>query len=276
LWDIPSERLSGWLERRFNGEQERYLAACLLDTLIYRSSKQFDSSLCSLFRGNVRHAIDDSLPGRNDLDLALALNRRKEPGVRLVPVICECDPPSKSGPYVMRRLKRLLKIRDEWMVWPWQALDLAQKGQISSIVFVDDFLGTGTQFGGFLSKWQLDKVPADVRLVYAPVVAHEQGVGHLSSQYPNVTVVRAELLSHSHNFFSATTWRQLTGRPDIAEDAAAYYREFVERNELMPRTMSAFGVGDLSLSFGFSHGTPNNSLPILWYDGSDRCNLLER
>lgn len=274
LWDIPLDRYHGWL-RGFTTGAEQYFASCLLDSLIYRTSPQFSATLAALFHGPCVTAC--GLTG--DVELVEVLRqRRPDPGVRLVPVICDADPPSKSGPMVMRRLAKLLGIRDQWMVWPWQIADAIREDGVHTILLVDDFLGSGKQFETFCGKEDIQKAVGAVRAVYAPAVAHEDGIIRLKTFWPQLVVVAAETLTQRHNFFSPERWSALSDSQISADAAKAFYLE------LLPRTgfsgqgkLSALGVGDLALSYGAAHGTPNNTLPIFWYEqDASWCALLER
>lgn len=277
LWDIPLERLLGW-HAGFQGAEQTYFAACLLDSLIYRTPGQFSASLVSLYRGACCRACSPTLRMEHDLDLVNMLgNRWKEPLIRLVPVICDSDPPSKSGPLVMRHLKKELGVAEKWMIWPWQIAD-AVAGGVKIIILVDDMLGSGSQLEEFCEKEQLKSAIGDARIIYAPTVAHSKGVEHLGKIWPELAVVTSELLTDEHNFFSEQNWHTLSSGRISAADAKKFYLE-----KILPlsgfkkgSSIPAFGFGDLGLCFGFSHSTPNNSLPILWYANEKWSSLLER
>lgn len=272
LWDIRMARFDSW-SRQFCGPEEQFFAASLLDQLIFRTTQQFEAGLRALFRGNLNGKV---FPDAQDLHLFQLISDQDDSKIRLVPVICETDPPTKSGPLVLRRLQRILQIRQKWMCWPWQATDDIGKKGVETVIFVDDFLGSGRQFVKFFKQWEFDKYTEGVRYFYAPVVAHQQGIDHLASQLPVVCVVPAETLGDSHAFFSNGVWERL-GRGCIsADEAKAWYLEFAGQKDIDPNEVGRLGYGDLALTFGFSHSTPNNSLPILWYETTSWQPLLER
>ncbi|MDP1645713.1 MAG: hypothetical protein Q8L71_09465 [Thiobacillus sp.] len=272
LWDIRMSRLESW-SKQFIGPEEQFFAACLLDQLIFRTQHQFEAGLRSLFRSNLNGEI---FSGSQDLHLSQAIVGRADPVLRLVPVICETDPPTKSGPLVLRRLQRILQANQKWMCWPWQVANEINDKGIRVVVFVDDFLGSGGQFVKFFKQWQFDENADGVRYIYAPVVAHQQGIEHLAKELPTVCVVSAETLDHSHAFFSDAVWERL-GRGCVTPiDAKEWYHDFVTQRSIQPRQAGPLGCGDLALTLGFSHSTPNNSLPILWYETDDWQPLLER
>jgi len=276
LWDIPLPRLLGWLDG-FHGQEQKYFAACLLDSLIYRTPGQFSASLVSLYRGACCHASLPILPIKHDLALVnLLRDRYKDPKIRLVPVICDSDPPSKSGPLVMRRLKKELGISEKWMIWPWQIKAAVSEG-VKLIILVDDMLGSGSQMEEFCKKENLKQEIGEAKVIYAPVVAHKNGIRHLRKIWPELTVVTAELLNDEHNFFSEKNWETFSSGTISPQTAKDYYiNEILPLSGFRKGSVPELGFGDLGLCFGFSHSTPNNSLPILWYGNENWPSLLER
>lgn len=272
LWDVKMARLESWLNQ-FCGTEEEFFAACLLDQIIFRTKQQFESGLRSLMRSNLNGSIFQNAP---DLDLLQKLAGQDDPKLRLVPVICETDPPTKSGPLVMRRLQRILQLNQKWMCWPWQASRYIGEMGIDTVVFVDDFLGSGNQFENFFKQWKFNEHDSGIKYFYAPVVAHQHGIDFLARQLPNVHVVPAETLGESHNFFSEKVWMRLGQGGISADEAKSWYLNFCSSRDIKPDKVSLLGYNDMALTFGFSHATPNNSLPILWNETTTWQPLLER
>ncbi len=270
LWDMKLTRLEGWLNQ-FIGGEEQFFAACILSRVIFRNRQQFESGLRSLFRSNLNGVFCSHQPDHHLLERLLT---QPDPKIRLVPVICEDDPPTKSGPLVMRRLQRILKIEPSYMCWPWQ---IKEDPSIEQVIFVDDFLGSGTQFKLFFEKWGFDSLPQCKKYFYAPVVAHVKGLNYLEHELPVVEVVSAEILNESHNFFSDKVWNQLSKNQISAADAENWYKTFFyTRINTSSEDMAHLGFSNMGLTFGFSHSTPDNSLPIIWANSSSWQPLLER
>ena len=267
-------RFESWF-RQFCGPEERFFAACLLDQVIFRTRQQFEAALRSLFRSNLYGSL---YPGAHDLQLLEMVKGRTDPKLRVVPVICESDAPTKSGPLVLRRLQRILLLNSKWMCWPWQAVKAVEEGLVETILFVDDFLGSGGQFEEFFHQWCFDKRSDNgVSHFYAPVVAHQKGIDHLAKELPGVSVVSAETFGPSHDFFSAAVWERIGHNGCVtADDAKSWYLDFGGKRKCAPSRVPLLGYGELALTFGFSHSTPNNSLPILWYGSAEWQPLLER
>ncbi|WP_160946075.1 MULTISPECIES: hypothetical protein [unclassified Xanthomonas] len=271
IWPISSASYENWT-RQFTSPQEQFFAASVLSCLNVRSRKQFEAGLIALFRGGVSRRL---FPNEHDLHLSQLLERG-DGSVRLVPVVCDDDPPTKSGPLVMRRLQRLLRCRPSAMVWPWRAVELMDEGKVDTIVFVDDFLGGGTQFEKFFKRWMFDTKLTSASMVYAPVTAHQQGLTHLAGLWPQLHIICGEYLGASHGFFSDEVWSRVGHETVSAQDAATWYEGFANERGIVPRSTGHLGMGSLALTYGFEHSTPNNSLPTLWYKSQSWQPLLER
>ncbi len=274
FWDVERSRLDSWW-KQFCGVEEEFFAACLLDRVIFRSRPQFEAALRSLFRSNLNRSI---FKDKHDGYLVDTLSSRSnEPKIRLVPVICESDPPTKSGPLVIRRLQRILRLNPKWMCWPWQASDAVEKEGVDTVIFVDDFLGSGGQFKTFFDQWQFGEPGmSKVRFFYAPVVAHEKGIDHLSTELPRLRIAYIESLGSRQQFFSDETWDDMSHGSVTALDAKNWYLEFARKRKIAGRKIDPLGYEKLELTYGFSHSTPNNSLPILWSTSANWNPLLER
>jgi hypothetical protein len=72
-------------------------------------------------------------------------------------------------------MKRHLGIAEKLFIAPSQIERSAKRG-IKVFVFIDDFLGTGTQFSWLLRETGLDKrTGSNLYLIYAPLVSHSSG-----------------------------------------------------------------------------------------------------
>lgn len=274
LWDIQRDRYEAW-KNQFHSETERFFAACVLDSLIYRSKDQFNAANDSLYRGALVETLRPILQPRSDFALVDALKLGNDPGIRLVPVIKANDPPTKSGPLVLRRIQKHLGINDAWTAWPWNVNNLlTNNSQIKAIVFVDDFLGSGNQIEKFLNMQQLPTAHPNVRWIYAPAMAAQEGIDYLAPKFPQLTVVTAERLKSIHRFFSPENWQLLTEGKITADDARAFYDQLLIAKQLSFGGYE-YGYSDMELCVGFEHASPDNSLPILWHEDQSWHSLYD-
>ena len=258
-------RLRAWMSN-FITDEERYFAACILDFLIYRSEDQTLALIKQLFQRVLPDLSRlDPVPGVafNNWEYAFKYRSHSEPGVRLVAVVKETDPPTKSSHVIVRLMKRNLGFNEAWIIRP-EDIRVALKQGVKSFFFVDDFLGTGDQFEKFVKKQSLQKVINTAYCAYVPLVAHEKGINRLRSNLPKLRVEAVEVLNNSHSVFhqECPCFNDGINTPEVAKEF--YYNLLRDRGVQIPGPKRR-GYGHLALAFSFSHASPNNALPILWW-----------
>ena len=272
VWSgLHVQRLRTWL-RGFTTPAEKYLAAHVLDSLVYRSDQQTRAVITQLFHRTIPELLRLAAVELQN-DLIASLQGQAEPEIRLVPVIRDEDPPTKSGPEVCRIIKRALHLNAEWFIWPWQVEESLKKGT-KIIIFLDDMLGTGNQFVKFLSRTPEVKrpiPPAKATFIYAPLAAHNSGLQSVRENAPWIYVNGAEVLDVGTNVFAAPDNVLIDGK-NTGLGLRNFYNAFA-RDRLLKKP---FGYGSLGLTYAFEHGTPNDSLPILWQRTPKFEPLLER
>ncbi|PRY04415.1 hypothetical protein [Paraburkholderia sp. BL25I1N1] len=271
IWEgIDVARSRAWY-RQFQDRECELLGACLLDNLVYRSKQQVLALLKSAMTSSVLLGTEAA----DDLQIVRALQERKDPHTRLIPIISIEQPPTKSGTYMLRLLARSLGIRDKWMIWP-ELLD-SQPSSVSRLIMVDDFCGTGDQFTSFMSRKPLVDFLSqrpDCQIVYVTAAAHTDGLQKIQHELPSICVVAGEILTKSHHFFDGSVLDQ--------------YNSIALKTQLRDQYVmvcNAFGLGgrignygyqDQALTYAFAHGTPNNTLPVFWYETDGWTPLLDR
>jgi hypothetical protein len=273
IWSgIKPTRLHHWL-KNFTSDEEKYLAACILDHLIYRSNDQTLALARHLFARSLMDLV------RNDPSIAPLgpwlekLQDTSEPNIRLVVAVREDDPPHKSAHTVARMLSKKLRIRDQWIIKPWEIRAHLAKG-VRTFVFVDDFVGTGHQFIDLIRVENLADVINNHYVVYAPFVAYADGVTAIKSAFPSLRFASAELLGPQHQIFNPDAKCFEGGASAIAEAKKLYEALLTSRG--FDRLGEEFGYGDLGIAYAFEHATPDNNLPILWHKWGTWFPLLDR
>lgn len=278
IWEgLTKVRLDTWMTN-FRNPTEQYFAASILDALVFRSEKQTVAMMETLFQRTIpdflRMHEKPPRTSRSWLDLLQDASWLSNPPIRVVPVIREDDPPSKSGPALCRMYRRYMNLNQRWMIWPWQIASSRAIG-IKKFLFIDDFLGTGDQFYKFANEFGLPVRLSGCDAVYAPLTAHRSGIKWIQDQVPNFDVAAVELIDDSYSIFAdSSPW--FADGLNSAASASALYDDLVTRAQLAIDPLANRGVGNLSLTYAFSHATPDNSLPLLWAEGRNWKPLLER
>ncbi len=263
IWSgLHIQRLNQWWSN-FRNDSERYFAACLLDSITYRSEDQ----TIALMRQLVQRVLPDH--GRASGGIVDWQERLRpassDPGVRLVPVVPFGSAPGKSADVILRLFARKLHVPRRVFANPEDIASLVAGG-MEAIVFVDDLLGTGTQFvKDFAIPYGLGNLGTNTRLIYAPLVAHDDGVAHIHSNLPNVSVASAETLGPSHAIFGAggRTFKDGLNSP---QSAWSLYLNILSTRGIVLGSSIHRGFGALELAFFFEHAAPNNCLPIFWWN----------
>jgi hypothetical protein len=171
--------------------------------------------------------------------------------------------PGSSANVIARALGQL---RDGPRINPVTMADLERldPGRVSAIVFIDDFSGTGQQ----LSEWWANVEPL-VRPKTARVV-----VGLL--------VLNGVARSRLEQFARTLCVDELDATANVLGAACADF-EAEEKDVLIQYCLKTgssadyvHGRGACGLLLSFKHGCPNNSLPILWWEGKPWRPLFKR
>lgn len=269
IWNgIDIHRLNTW-KQNFKSEEERYLAACLLDSLIYRPNEQTFSMIQNLLTQNLNNAFRfykelESIRLPDDL-----MGRYKDPSIRLVSAIKKNDPVTKSSNEILRFMKRHFMISEKWIINPWNIKEEFSKG-VKAVVFIDDFLGTGDQFDEIIKDSELEEAINTNHVFYAPLVAHQKGIDKLKTEYPKLRLIYTERLTLKfHSFFENYF-------PEEASFAkVAYLSMFASRGWLFD-SGAQFGYGDLEITYAFQHAAPDNSLQAFTFRERNWIPLFDR
>jgi hypothetical protein len=273
IWDgLQKPRLRSWIGM-FNGSEERYFAAMLLNALIYRSQAQTAALALQLFQRRIPQLIDvlGLVMGKHPTLLEILSNPERDPNIRIVPILKESDPPTKSGPLVCRLLKRLLGLSDHWMIWPTQ-VNTNEHRHVSVFIFVDDFLGSGSQAASFFNQL---KPQEPIHWIYAPFMACKSGIARLRNRSPHVSITAAEFLDDKHQLFHEAS-EYFSDGLNTPESAMSFYKQILQTRGIEPTHPYAFGYKKLQMAVSFSHATPNASLPLFWMHRQPLRPLFDR
>lgn len=271
IWDsIDNNDLDRWLSN-FKSREEKLLSAILLDSLISRSSAQTTSLLTSAIESSISQAIyknpKEIFEGKDFLQILTSKNISKE--IRIVPVIRDQDPPTKSGPSIARMYRRQLGLNEENMIWPWLIQENIEAG-VRTFIFIDDVLATGNQASEFFRHINILDYSEDIEFSYIPLLAHQDGLNRIKTDFPRINICAVEEVSNENSLFKSERFCKI-------HDLEELYLEVAEThlNKRLFKKM-AKGYDDLALTFSYYHATPNATLPLYWYESEDFHPLVKR
>jgi hypothetical protein len=282
IWSgIERHHFDKWIAQ-FTSVEEKVLVSLLLNKLVYRSKEQTRSLLFQALDKNIPQALFNI---NGDEEIFLHMKKVRSftslpDDILIVPVIKDSDPPTKSGPLIARLFKRLTGVSERLMRWPWS---LGNLQKIKTIIFIDDFLGTGNQFIKFFEdRVEEDLLNSGINLVYCPMTAVKDGLDNLMDKIPYVHLCPIEVVSDTDNFFNSIAKEFDFNLEEIRQfdDIYMNYLRKVKLNKLGGRpnqkTNMSKGYGKLSLTFAYEHATPNASLPLLWANSENYTSLFTR
>lgn len=267
IWgDINPSLLRTWM-KNFTSDEERYFAACVLDSLIYRSKSQTLGLIKQLFQRalpDLTRQKSNPLGHIQDWERRLHLHPSMgDPEIRLVAAVKSTDPPGKSAQVIIRYMMQDLSIPRHWIINPWEMKGSAGAG-VKMFILVDDFLGTGDQFEGTVLIEQIAPLFASNFVVYAPLTAHIAGIKHLRSRFRELHISPVEVLDETYDLFHSDSGA-FGDQVNTPEGAKAFYYELLKNKGIDLSRPERKGYGELGLAYAFEHATPDNSLPILWW-----------
>lgn len=261
IWNgIKSLDLKRWLNN-FNGDLELYFAACILDALIYRSNDQTLSLASELFTKKLPNHLNMVGFSFNHYKCLVTLLKSSATNqLRLVSVSNRTERPGKSSPMILRDYKRKLSFKDTWFVHPDDVKKEVLAG-VKTFIFIDDFLGTGSQFNSMYKNSGFQLLLKDCNSIYSPLVAHSKGIKFLREKHPELVIISAEFIDEKFDVFNYA----FDDGVNNSNSARVFYNKLLSDNKF-PALLeeNQYGFGNLGLTYTFSHSCPDNCLNIIW------------
>jgi hypothetical protein len=256
-----------WLEN-FEADERPY-AAHLLDAFQYFSTELVDALFVGAFHDLSRHVVDR---GASPAAAATQWNDFVQSLIITYPT-GEIPGPTDSGYLFARKARQVLGLPDQRILAPEVALAYLNRHGPRPVVFVDDFLGSGSQFlgtwnrlypvGGAMRSFANEHSTLGLDVTYVPLFATELGSGELARSAGAVRLAPAHHVPKAAGLLDADSfiWPQ-------AERAAgqAVIRQASERAGFVDTgghdAEDWQGFAKLALAVGFAHGVPDATLPI--------------
>jgi hypothetical protein len=274
-WDreITWPEIDSWA-RNFNGqvaasERERFHALAALSRFIYFGKRLVREMLRSLYRDHFEapliHRIRRNLRGSRDETLIRTMYDRELRATRFIGV----GNPSESGAHLLYYFRQINHLQKDLFIELGQATSLRpHQTAVRRIVFFDDLVGSAQQSSSYLSRSlkQLRKSNPQLDLRFMSLFATTTGLSKLNEDvlFAGGAASLFELDSTYKAFDVEQRYFSHALGPDfdlnLLEQLAKQYG-----GVLFPG--HALGYRDGQLLIGFTHNTPDNTLPIFWNEG---------
>lgn len=293
LWEYRAlrPRIDEWLAN-FDNDQERDYALYLLSRLMYFSSSNIRNLLKALYRDLYRYPIIQEIrkANANTLDEAFieAEFKKELMHTRFLGV----GNPSESGVHLLYYFRQENRITKRLFVNTDDVIQRHADGSVSlrsdfsdatRFVFIDDLCGSGQQATTDTNVRRcvddIRSLKPDAKISYLMLFGMTEGIEVVkgSGLYDYAEAVIE--LDESYKCFSDVSRYFQDGihKKDVAEDIAYHHgydiiHEYLKLLGCDPKAQdlgaekNALGFGNCQLLISMHHNTPDNTLPIIWFD----------
>ena len=274
VWEqkVTRQLLDDWL-KNFHEKEERLHALWLLSQFMYFGSREMRELLGALYRDLVKYPIVASIRKANgdtrnhDLLKSLYVDELKH--TRFIGM----GNPSESGCHLLYYFRQENRLSKNLFIYTPEIFSRVGTNRTTSLrypevkryIYLDDFCGSGVQASGY-SRDVLEDIKnlkSDVELAYFTLFATEQGITNVRQKTGFDKVDAVFLLDRTYKCFADESRYFVNCDPLITRlFAEKMCRAYGDR--LCPD--NPLGYEDGQLLLGFHHNTPDNTLPIVWFD----------
>lgn len=277
IWEnrVQGPKIIEWLEN-FDDDKEKNYALYMLSRLMYFSSSNIRNLLKALYRDLYRYPIIEQI--RKDNNNTLDSNIIEDSFLKELEAtrFLGVGNPSESGVHLLYYFRQENKIRKDLFINTDDVVEYDENGKgklrdsfkdVKHYVFIDDLCGSGIQATDDSNVKRcvqhLRNIVKDADISYFMIFGMTKGIEKIkeSKLYTHVKAVieldeSYRCFSEQSRFFDDNEYK-LSEAKDIA---------YKHGYKLIKSPHHALGFGDCQLLLSMHHNTPDNTLPIIWYD----------
>lgn len=274
LWDnVTLERFNRW-KRQFITEEDRYFSTYLAYQLLFYNNKDFLTLISWAYAEVIRQLVLNRYPALEFND-EIWLQKLKEEEEKVLICPFAVDTPAASGNMITRLLRNQNLISESRLCSVEQLTEKLDSGRFSTVVFIDDMIGSGDQARDFMLT--LRKI-GDQNISIRNLLLRCEIQGYLAiglapfdsirnvQRQTGLTVITAETLTEKNSTTNNSFWF-----PEDVEDAKAFLRHLAEHYRI-PRV----GHSEGAWAVAFEHGVPDVSSPFYYYENENWVSLIPR
>jgi len=190
--------------------------------------------------------------------------------------------PSESGPHLLYYFRQVNKLKKDLFVESAEVISISRdvngqpevqifNPQIKRYVFIDDVLGSATQIRSYMQGWlaEIRRGVPDVEIHYFSLFATTGGLD--AARAPELFGGNVECVFELDDSFKCfdKNARSFAKPPSGVDQSFAKIVADGYGERLFPKHPLGYKDGQLLLSL--FHNTPDNSLPILWFDEKEKA-----
>lgn len=292
IWppSVGRKPIEKWLNQ-FRDEKEKIHALFLLSRFMYFGSFQMKLGIKSLYRDLVKYPIISDLRRENnntiDGESLEKLFNEELSNTRFLGL----GNPSESGNFLLYYFRQENELHKDLFIHEHQILrktndgttDVLVNPSIKRYIFIDDFCGSGTQANEYTASSNFNniiKLKSHFQMQYLPLFATTWGKKAVRDSKKFDKVESIFELDETYKCFNIKSRYKanLDFRLDFsfAEELCRNYGFRLmmslcsknRNNDLIElcAARNALGFKDGQLLLGFGHNTPDNTLPIMWFE----------
>ncbi|WP_343524135.1 hypothetical protein [Pedobacter sp.] len=290
IWEHRANRpsIDKWLAN-FTDAKEKTHALFLLSQFMYFGSLQMRELLKCLFRDLYKYPVVEKIRKSNsdtmDASIINTAFKTSQTQTRFLGI----GNPSESGTHLLyffrqeNKLPKDLFINTHEIFFNNGATITLRNPNIRHYVFIDDFCGSGTQAKSYSSTIVeiIKKIDPTIEASYLMLFATKSGCEEVISGTSFDTVSAVVELDDSFKYFHASSryFKNISAHIDktflqalCEKHGLDLIKSLYTQNGLTDPQLSIsanrdkLGYKDCQLLIGFHHNTPDNTLPIIWYE----------
>jgi hypothetical protein len=283
IWEkkVSKSKIDKWLDNFM--EDEKSDALYLLTQFIYFSEFSVEKLLESLYRDLFKYNLISEIRKRNNdtLDACLINNEFKR--MRAKSRFVSLGNPSESSSALMYLMRTVNKLPKGLFVSESDILNIEE--DIENFIYIDDLCGSGSQAISYSEKF-LNKIKEkfpDAKIWYLMLISTRHGKARIIKESDFNYVDSIFELDDSYKCFSENSRifsnaDETVDRVNIKQFSGTYGKKLMSSiikdidPQISPENLDyaaescKHGYGNGQLLLGFHHNTPDNSLPIIWYN----------
>ena len=279
IWNdkIRQPDIDKWLNN-FGDEKEKLNALYLLSKFVYFGNKEMYETLKVLYRDKIKYPILRKIREDNnndtDADLLNTLYQSKLKNIRILGV----GNPSESGVHLLYMFRQINKLPKDIFINTHEIFSIREEKQIlrnddiEEYIFIDDLCGSGTQAKRYSDEIikNIKFLKSDAIVKYIVIVATEDGLKKIEDSNLGFDVVTSIfMLDNTYKCFNDDSRYFSEFYPNIDKEfcmnlCQTYKKEL--QYKFVNEYVNPLGYQNSQLLLSFFHNTPNNTLPIFWFE----------
>lgn len=294
-WEFKVEKplIENWL-KNFTNDKEKIHALYLLSQFMYFGNKQMRELLKIIYSVLFKYRIIEKIRKNKNNTVDLSYINKKYNEYLLNTRFLAVGNPSESGSHLLYYYRQENKLSKKLFVNSHEIMGISKNlkkfhlkfPKIIHYVFIDDFCGTGDQAKSYSKEIVefIKKLNNKVEIDYLTLFSTKDGINNVRKDTMFSYVDAVFELDNSYKCFEGNSRYFLNQSNFIDKQFALnmckkygkklYYSlcllEGLDKNKSDKLSeLHSLGYKNSQLLLGFNHNTPDNTLPIIWYDEDD-------